>query len=239
MDKKTKIELTEKVMRIVKRVYNNCANKSISIDIKGKSNFVTNVDKEIERELIRELTKLLPNAGVICEETGEHNLSDYNWVIDPIDGTTNFIFGYSYSVSVALVKGKNHEGVLGVVYCPVENEFYYGIKGCGSYEKKNGIVKKLHKKSKIRDEGILLFGMPYDHKKSKKILNLIYSELENFSDIKRIGPASVDICRVAKGIAKKYMEYDLKLWDIAAGLIILKEAGGSYKKQKDLLIFTN
>lgn len=214
---------------------------SIPYEIEKKShgNFVTTTDKMVEQELTARLHKLFPLAGVVAEESGTDwdQKYEYQWIIDPIDGTTNYIYGLPYAVSVALAHGNAENIILGVVYDPGNDVLYYGCRGKGSYVMERSSKRTLHVKPCEDDEGIVLFGMPYDRKKTEKIFDMAKKFYAKASDLKRIGPASLDICMVAAGKAKAYFELDLKLWDISAGLLILTEAGGEYRKTGDLYIF--
>ncbi len=226
----------KKVIPIIKKVVDKFINESYEVEKKGHGNFVTSIDLAIENELKTELHYLIEDAGMITEESESEEASLLNWVIDPIDGTTNFIYGLPYAVSVALVKQKENS-ILGVVYNPPMNTVYYACKGQGSYILKNNKKRKIYVADFGENEGIALFGMPYDRNKADRILD-IAKQIYNFSsDLKRIGPSSLDICLVAEGKAKLYVEFDLKIWDISAGIIILTEAGGSYEQYDDLFLF--
>lgn len=227
----------KKLIPLIKDVTNRYIGSPYTVEKKGQGNFVTTIDKKIEQELISELQKLIPDSGVIAEESAALYQKKYNWIIDPIDGTTNFMNGLQYAVSVALVGGQPDQILAGVVYNPKDNVVYYACKGKGSYVIENGNVTKLKVKAFPDDEGIIIFGMPYDRSKTEKILDIVCQYYAMASDLKRIGPASLDICMVASGKAKMYIELDLQLWDVSAGVLILTEAGGTYRKTDDLYIF--
>lgn len=211
-----------------------------SIEKKGRSNFVTDTDKKIEADLRRVLGQILPDAGFLAEEgtviEGEH--SGYRWIVDPIDGTTNYIYGFTYAVSVALEYVPDEEAVVGVVYVPSDGTVYYAVRGMGSYMMKDGKKQRLHVGKYEKNEGVAIFGLPYDRSKAKSLFEIAAEYYEDCSDLKRIGPSSLDICRVASGHAKIYFEPDLQKWDVAAGLLILTEAGGHYRKDGDFMIFS-
>nr|WP_288732505.1 inositol monophosphatase family protein [uncultured Anaerobutyricum sp.] len=229
----------KKLIPIIKNVVGKYIATSYIIEKKGQGNFVTTIDRMIEEELIDNFQKLIPDSGILAEEKGGNLKKKFNWIIDPIDGTTNFINGLQYAVSVALVYEGLDKILIGVVYNPKDDIWYYGCKGKGSYVIENGIVTKLRVKKFPADEGIIVFGMPYDRRKTKKILDIVQKYYTISSDMKRIGPSSLDICLVASGKAKMYIELDLNLWDIAAGILILMEAGGSFIQKGDLYIFGN
>lgn len=230
--------LSEQVLEIVIRVSEIAFEEGITVSAKGQGNFVSSADLKIEQELKRSLRMISPEIGFITEEDKPEERSEYNWIIDPIDGTTNFLNGFPFAISLALEDRVHESIVLGIVYNPVEKILYYAIKGKGSFK-----VDSLGRKIRIHvgefnaNEGISIFGMPYNRNKSEKILKLAEGYYRISSDLKRIGPSSLDICRVASGQAKLYFELDLNIWDIAAGLLILEEAGGGYKKMDDLYVF--
>lgn len=230
--------LSEQVLEIVMEVSNIAFEEDITVSTKGQGNFVSSADLKIEQELKKSLRKISPDIGFITEEEKSEERNEYNWIIDPIDGTTNYLNGFPFAISLALEDRVNESIVLGIVYNPVEKTLYYATKGKGSYK-----IDRLGRKTRIHvgefneNEGISIFGMPYNRSKSEKILKLAEGYYKISSDLKRIGPSSLDICRVASGQAKLYFELDLNIWDIAAGLLILEEAGGSYKKLDDLYIF--
>lgn len=228
---------TNILVPIIKSVAKKCDHLKYDIEKKGQGNFVTTADRSIEQELMKNLRMLLPGAGFVTEESGESCVNGFNWIIDPIDGTTNYIYGLPYAISVALEFKPKKEILMGIVYNPRDELLYYACKDTGSYLIRHGIKKKLHVNKFAPNEGIAIFGMPYDRKKSGKILKIAEKYYAQSSDLKRIGPASLDICMVATGQVKMYFELDLHIWDIAAGMLILLEAGGHYLVEDDLMIF--
>lgn len=226
-----------KVLPLIHEVADRHLREEYTLEEKGKGNFVTSTDKSIEKELIRGLKALIPMSGVIAEESGADPSSDYNWIIDPIDGTTNYIFGFPYAISVALKYKDEVDAVLGAVYSPKINRTYYSCRGYGSYRIEANETERLHVGTFLEGEGIAIFGMPYDRGKTEKILRIAGDYYQHCSDLKRIGPSSLDICAVAEGRAKLYFELDLNIWDYAAGVLILTEAGGTFAKKDDLTLF--
>ena len=227
----------EKLIPVIKKIAVKHVDTPFEIEKKGHGNFVTSVDKAIEQELIEQLHDLIPKAGFIAEESGEDSKSELNWVIDPIDGTTNFIYGLPYAVSVALMTPETGGTLLGVVYSPKTAKLYYACHGQGSFAIENGIKKRLSVGAFPDNEGIAIFGMPYNREKTEKIFNIAKKAYGFSSDLKRVGPSSLDICMVAEGKAKLYFELDLNVWDICAGMLILTEAGGNYRQEDDLFLF--
>lgn len=226
-----------KVVTDTKEVIDRCMKKSLSVQKKGQGNFLTMADKEVEDFLKIELRKLIPESGFIGEESDSDYRNSINWIVDPIDGTTNFIYGYDYTVSVALQV--NRKIVIGVVYVPNQKSVYFAQQGKGAYKKIYGEeAKKLYINKCMPDEneGIVIFGVPYDRKKITKVLDIIENIYPLVSDLKRIGPASLDLCMVAEGKAKLYVELDLEIWDISAGELIVSEAGGIVVQRDDVLL---
>lgn len=193
-------------------------------DKSGKANFVTEYDCKVQQIAQEMLTKILPEAEFLGEE-GETNVDEtkeYVFVVDPIDGTTNFIKDYHVScISIGLIR--NGERYLGVVYNPYLNETFYAIKGEGAYL--NG--KKIKVSNEELSNGIVLFGSsPYNTELAKKSFDLAYEYFNQALDIRRSGSAALDLCSVACGRAELYFEILLSPWDFAAGALILEEAGG-------------
>ncbi len=202
------------------------AKKIISgqIEVKGSHNFVTYVDKEAEQRIISELEKILPEAGFIAEESPELNAGkDFTWIIDPLDGTTNFIHSIPvYSISIAL-KYKE-EIISGVIYEPNRDECFYAWKGGGSFL--NGKKVTVSNTRKI-DDSLLGTGFPYyDYKYLDQYLQLFKYFMKNTRGVRRMGSAAVDLAYLACGRFDGFYEYGLNPWDVAAGLIIISEAGG-------------
>lgn len=190
---------------------------------KGKSDFVTYVDKVAEETIVEKLRKLFPKAGFLTEEQTATEKKAYMWIVDPLDGTTNFIHGVPlYSISIALLhKGK---AIAGVVYEPNLDECFYAWKGSNAYL--NG--KEIHVSgSKKLDESLIATGFPY--RKDQQLGNyllLLQDLLETSHGIRRLGSAAADLVYVACGRYEAFYEYGLKPWDIAAGAFIVEQAGG-------------
>jgi len=195
-----------------------------TIQSKGLHNFVTFVDTSAEKKIVSSLSKLLPEAGFIAEEGTSNKKSDrYNWIIDPVDGTTNFIHGLApYAVSIALNEGD--ETILGVVYEICANECFYAWKGSPAYL--NGEVINASNK-KLVSESLIATGFPYTN------FEYIDSFMQSFKyflrhshGLRRLGSAATDIVYVACGRVEAFYEYGLNSWDVAAAALILKQAGG-------------
>ncbi len=195
-----------------------------TIQSKGKHNFVTHVDKGAEKRLVAGLEEILPLSGFIAEEgTGSKTNNTYNWVIDPIDGTTNFIHGTPpYAISVALME--QDKVVLGVVYEIVSSECFYSYENSNAFL--NGIPIHVSNTSLITDS-LIATGFPYTNfqrmKPFMKSLEYFFTETHG---VRRLGSAATDLAYVACGRYDGFYEYDLHPWDVAAGAFIVKQAGG-------------
>ncbi len=200
--------------------------EAFRVEVKeGHANFVTNVDEEVQRFLIKELQKLLPGSLIIGEEQENEALTDApTWVIDPLDGTTNFIHNYRFSaISVALLK--NSEPVAGVVYQPYTQELFYAEKGKGAYLNDAPI----HVSSTPIDQALVGFGTsPYNVELAEKSMQAALYFLNHAADVRRGGSAALDLAYVAAGRQDVYFELILRPWDYAAGSLLVQEAGGCF-----------
>lgn len=208
---------------------------------KGKGNFATSADLAIEAELKGALSQLVPGSGFVAEESGETSGGEYSWIIDPIDGTGNYIAGLPYASSVALKSEATGKTIMGVVYDCVNGAVFFAADDAGAYVRKaDGVEERIVCAEPPEDrEGIAIFGVPYDRSKADRVFAMAVRCYEISSDMKRIGPSSLDICLVASGHADLYFELDLSEWDIAAGALILEEAGGSFMRRGDLCAFSS
>ncbi len=198
--------------------------KNYRIDRKGEIDLVTEVDLECEKAIIDIIKQTYPDHGALAEEKGAYSPGhEYKWIIDPIDGTTNYAHGFPvYCSSVALeAKG---EVIAGAVYDPTRDEMFCAVKGGGA--KLNGRPISVSDVDKLIDS-LLATGFPYTIK-TEKINNL--SQFGNMSmraqAIRRPGAAALDLCYVACGRLDGFWEYHLKPWDMAGGALIVSEAGG-------------
>jgi len=195
------------------------------IETKSKNNFVTYVDKESEKRLVRGLKKILPEAGFITEEkTISSERKEYTWIIDPLDGTTNFIHGLPcYCISIGLIKGKD-ELLLGIIYEPNSKEMFSATKKGGAFL--NGKKISVTKTKKLKDS-LLVTGFPtYDYSRMNEYIDLFRYFMRNTHGLRRMGSAAVDLAYVACGRFDAFYEYSLNPWDVAAGILIVEEAGG-------------
>ncbi len=193
------------------------------IELKGTRNFVTHIDMEAEKILVKELTKLIPDTTFLTEEgTVSYAEGKYTWIIDPLDGTTNYVHGDTpYSVSIALMKDK--EIVLGVVYDPVADELYSAAEKGEATLNGNPIKVSSHN---TLTNAYIGFGIPYSlDEQGEKILRNAIKQFRKCS-FRIKGSAAIEICYVACGRSDAYFHSGLSPWDVAAGTFILNCAGG-------------
>ncbi|MBS1501044.1 MAG: inositol monophosphatase [Bacteroidetes bacterium] len=194
------------------------------IEYKGLNDLVSYVDKGAEKLIVSNLEKVLPEAGFITEEkttskTGER----YNWIIDPLDGTTNFIHGVpTYSVSIALQE--NDELVMGVVYEINLDECFYACKDAPAYL--NGREISVSDTSEVK-KSLVATGFPYyNFEKQAAYMELFTELMRSCHGLRRLGSAAVDLVYTACGRFESFYEYNLNPWDVAAGVVIVRQAGG-------------
>ncbi|MBQ3603728.1 MAG: inositol monophosphatase [Clostridia bacterium] len=219
--------MTEKIIEIVKeagKIILSAHNQENAVTAKeGKKNFVTKYDVAVQEYLFNELGQAFPEAEFVGEE-GETNLESnaLRFIIDPIDGTTNFMQDYRCScISVALCEGNSI--IAGVVYNPYTNEIFSAEKSKGAYL--NG--ERISVSSRTLSDGLALFGTsPYHPENTDETFALLRKVFDYSRDIRRSGSAAYDICMVACGRCEVFFEKELQPWDVAAGTLILTEAGG-------------
>ena len=200
--------------------------ENLQVSSKGPGDFVTSADKRTEKIIIQELQKAHPDYGIITEESKIINKAntDNRWIVDPIDGTMNFLNGVpQFAISIGYEE--QNEIKCGVIFDPIKNEIFYAEKWKGAYLNDSRI--RVSNKKKLKDS-LLVTGGP---KHSSKIKEEIFSEFIKvsksvLSPIRKFGSAALDIAYVASGRFDGYWQRELNYWDIAAGLVILKEAGG-------------
>ena len=202
------IKASEKASKVLIRDFGEV--EKLQVSIKGPSDFVSNADKKSEKIIIEELSKSRKKYSILSEEVGKINNSDTDnmWIIDPIDGTTNFLHGIPhFAISIAL-KSKN-EIISGLIFDPIKNEMFYAEKNNGAYFNNHRIRVS----------------------KKKKIENCLFAtggkeEIKSNLNTRKSGSAALDMAYVAAGRYDGYFQDHLNLWDIAAGIILVKEAGG-------------
>ena len=194
------------------------------IEVKGINDFVTRVDKTSEKMIVQALEGLIEGAGFIAEEnTKPEKGAVHNWIIDPLDGTTNFIHGVPcYCISIALME--NNKIVIGVIYELNLKECFYAWQGGGAFL--DGTRIYVSKAEKLNNS-LLATGFPYyDYKWLNQYLDLFKYFMKNTRGLRRLGSAAADMAYVAAGRFEGFYEYSLKAWDVAAGALIVAEAGG-------------
>ncbi|MFJ3422005.1 inositol monophosphatase family protein [Streptomyces sp. NPDC086082] len=193
---------------------------------------ITELDRKVEANLIRRLGKVIPTSRVIGEEYGQHGHGSTNWVIDPIDGSTNVLHGMPHAaVSVALCEGSSAR--IGVVHNPFNGKTYYATSEGGAFVHTAGTPVDKHRDQRIQvspnsllSQSLLGFGLPYDRDRSEEIFSAASRAFSRCQDLRRRGSAALDIISVATGELDGYFELDLRVWDVAAAELILREAGG-------------
>lgn len=188
------------------------------------NNLVSYVDKESEKKLVKSLSKILPGAGFLAEEgTSSEGSNEYRWIIDPLDGTTNFTHGLPpYAISIGLAR--ENEIVLGVVYEVSRDECFHATSDGPAYC--NDDIIKVSPATSL-NEGLLATGFPYYHfDKRDEYLSIIKTFLELTHGVRRMGSAATDLAYVACGRMDGFFEYNLNPWDVAAGALIVQRAGG-------------
>lgn len=218
-------ELAGKVRRIVLDTGHFLAESTLSsIEQKeGHANFVTDMDVKVQEMLVSALTPLVPDAAFLLEESDiKPDITEYAWIIDPIDGTQNFINGYRLSaISVGFVRG--HEGLIGMVYNPFMDELFVGIKEQGATLNGNPIKTS----DKPMEKAIISVGTaPYYEELHAKSVETVATLYPLCADFRRTGSAALDLCYVACARQDGYFEYRLCPWDYAGASVILTEAGG-------------
>jgi myo-inositol-1(or 4)-monophosphatase len=196
----------------------------IQIEVKAKNDYVSEVDRQAEALIIEDLLKSFPAHGILAEESGViEGKDEYRWIIDPLDGTTNYLHGFPhYAVSIAC----EHQGRLthGVIYDPFKQELFAASRGDGATLNNRRIrVSQI----KTVDGALIATGFPFKNPEQlDEFLELFSAFFSSASDIRRAGSAALDLAYVAAGRLDGYWETGLNAWDIAAGALIVREAGG-------------
>lgn len=188
----------------------------------GIGNYVTQMDQQLQEQLRKELSRLLPEAGFQGEEGGKTQTSGLRWIVDPIDGTTNFIRGLHYScISVALAE--DNTPLLGVVYNPYTQQCYSAEKGKGAWC--NGVAVRASDRELSRSLAGVGF-TAYEREQTDRMFRLFRGLFDHCEDIRSFGSAALDLCAVGAGRLDVYAELQLQPWDYAAASCIITEAGG-------------
>ncbi|MBQ8822292.1 MAG: inositol monophosphatase [Lachnospiraceae bacterium] len=218
------IEFVKKTIMEAADIFSN--KESVGkIVTKGRADFVTAVDMQVQQLMQERLTAKYPQIQFMSEELDNSaiNKEDYMWVLDPVDGTTNLIHDFKRSaISLALMKGG--ESLLGFIYNPYARELFYAIKGEGSYL--NGEPIRVSEETQMADSLITVGTTPYYKELARENFGIIEKLYGDCVDIRRTGSAALDLADVACGRTEGYFEKRLKIWDYAAGMLIVREAGG-------------
>jgi myo-inositol-1(or 4)-monophosphatase len=196
---------------------------TVKVDMKGRRDYVSTTDKEAEAAIMEILLKAYPSHAILAEESGGHGDSDHVWIIDPLDGTTNYLHGFPhFAVSIALqVKGQIE---LGLIYDPLRDELFTATRGGGAL-----LNDRRLRVARGRDLDHALLGTGFPIRQERLIepyLKTFETFLRRANGVRRSGSACLDLAYVAAGRLDGYWEYGLKPWDIAAGALMVQEAGG-------------
>jgi myo-inositol-1(or 4)-monophosphatase len=196
---------------------------TLQVDSKGHNDFVSEVDRRAEQEIIRVIRKAHPDHAILAEESGTHGDSDSVWIIDPLDGTTNFLHGFpQFAVSIALRHKERLEAA--VVYDPLRDELFTAVRGAGA--QLNGRRIRVSK-AKALEGALLGTGFPFrDQTYVSAYLGMFKALLPRTAGIRRAGSAALDLAYVAAGRLDGFWEIGLKPWDMAGGILLIQEAGG-------------
>lgn len=220
----------QKAARTLLRDFNEV--EMLQVSVKGPGDFVSQADLKAESTIKTELSKARPGYAFLMEESGASGGDNWNWrwVVDPLDGTTNFLHGIPHwAISIGLQKRDDKgqvEIVAGVIYNPVANEMFWAEKGVGAF-----LNERRLRVSSRRDmfQAVLATGIPFaisDINKQEKFVKILKSVMPKIAGIRRYGAAALDLAWVAAGRYEGFWEMDLKPWDVAAGILLVKEAGG-------------
>ena len=204
--------------------------EKLQVSKKGPGDFVTKTDKKVEQIIIEELEKARPGFNILAEEGGTvENKSEYTWIIDPIDGTTNFMHGIPhFAISIGLEK--SGELIVGIIFDPIKNEMFYAEKGRGAYLNNSRI--RVSSRNTIADSVALTGGPAFSETHKQNFYEEYVAMSNHFHQVRKLGSAALDLAYVAAGRAEVFWHKKLNYWDIAAGIIIVKEAGGTITDYK-------
>jgi myo-inositol-1(or 4)-monophosphatase len=215
----------DNTMRYVKRL------DELDVRSKSRNDFVSQVDEIAEQLIIESIHERYPGHAILGEETGKQGDHDYLWIIDPLDGTMNFLHGFPmFAVSIGLqVKGRMQ---VGVVYDPNRQELFTAIQGVGA--QLDGRRLRINQKREL-DGALIGTGFPYreNERWMEQYLNQFRAVMNIAGDVRRPGSAALDLCYLACGRMDGFWEFGLQPWDIAAGSLILREAGGMISSMTD------
>jgi myo-inositol-1(or 4)-monophosphatase len=215
------VRAAREASKVITRNFNRV--DRLTIADKGSNDFVTEVDRNAEAAIINILREKFPSHGILAEESGQHAGDDYLWIIDPLDGTTNFLHGFpQFAISIALKVKRRLE--LGVVYDPISEEMFTASRGEGALLNDHKIRVS---KRKSLDGALLATGLPYrDFRYEEHYMGMLRDLIKDSAGIRRPGSAALDFAYLAAGRTDGFWELGLSEWDFAAGAVLVREAGG-------------
>jgi myo-inositol-1(or 4)-monophosphatase len=213
--------VAEKAGRLLVRDFGEV--EQLQVSQKGPADFVTQADTKSEKLIREELSRARPTYGFMGEESAATKpQTEYTWIVDPLDGTTNFMHGIPHwAVSIALMK--EDQVIAGVIYEPIRDEMFWCEKGTGVYQNANRL--RVSNRNKL-NECLLATGVPFKGMEKGPFIDDLNKVMMQISGIRRMGAASLDLAYVAAGRYDGYWERGLKPWDVAAGCLMVTEAGG-------------
>ena len=222
---KPAVTVMVKAARLAGNVLLRNINKLEALNVvqKGRIDYASEVDADAEKVIVKELKRAYPDYGIIGEETGVQGANRFMWVIDPLDGTSNYLRGFPhYCVSIALLE--NGEPVDGVIFDPLRNELFTASKGAGAVlnDRKIRVAERKDLAGAMIHTGFA----PRERSRASAQLKAVDALLVQAEDIRRTGSAALDLAYVACGRTDAYFEAGVKAWDIAAGVLLVREAGG-------------
>jgi len=197
---------------------------TLKVSEKGRNEFVTDVDHRAEEAVVEIIRDFYPDHAILAEERGREGEHEFEWIIDPLDGTTNYIHGFpTFAVSIAVRHGKTIEH--GVVYDPMRQEIFSASRGQGA--QLDGRRIRVSQRHRL-DDSLIATGFPYRHDQSdvERYLKMLAAVMSSSAGVRRPGSAALDLCYVAAGRVDGFWELGLNIWDIAAGTLLIREAGG-------------
>jgi myo-inositol-1(or 4)-monophosphatase len=217
------LETSMEIAREAGALLTNYFERRVSFELKGESDLVTDADRASEKLIVERLRSYFPSHAILAEEGGGYRAtSEYRWYVDPLDGTTNFAHGYPM-FNVTLGLERNDELILGVIYDPIRDEMFFAERGSGAYLNH----RRVHVSQTRRlAAALLVTGFPSVKRHDNVNIHFYYQLALASHGVRRSGSAALDLAYVACGRVEAFWEFGLKPWDMAAGIVIVTEAGG-------------
>jgi len=200
--------------------------QDLPVASKGRNDFVTEIDRQAEQAIIDVIRRAYPNHGILAEESGAHGGGDHLWIVDPLDGTTNFLHGFpQFAVSIGhSVKGRLEHGV---IWDPLRQELFTASQGAGARLEDRRTRRIRVSRQPSLDGALLGTGFPFrEQQKLDRFLQILRAVMPTTAGVRRAGAASLDLAYVACGRLDGFWELGLRPWDMAAGVLLIREAGG-------------